>query len=386
MREGGALVTDGIWRKSLAAVRGLGEEGVAVAVGEVSRLNAAGFSRFAIRSLRYPSPAAEPARFVEWILEAAARLRLSSILPMEDATLDLCLGARDALPRGCGIPFPDSDLVRRLRDKARALELAASLGIPAPRTVAPTGPEDPRLEPFRARSVVKPRVGSGSRGRRYVERRETLPAAIRAVEAERGACVVQERVPPGGRAIGVGCVLGRGGETLAAVAYRRLRQYPVDGGPGTLRETIEHPEAVERSLALLRAAGWFGPAHCEFLEDPATGEPLLIEVNPRFWGSLALAVRAGVNVPLLCHDLARGASPAPARRYRVGVRCRFLFPGDALHFLHNPGRWRLDPPFFRFRGAHYDVESWRDPGPALGQFLSLLPFLTRAEFRGIRRG
>src|SRR5262245_22204378 len=386
MREGGALVTDGIWRKSLAAVRGLGEAGVPVAVGEVSRLNVAAFSRYARRRLRSPSPAAEPDRFLGWLVETAERLRLSSILPMEDATLDLCLRARSALPRGCGVPFPEPAVVARLRDKAGALELAASLGIPAPRTVAAHGPEDPRLGRLRAPFVVKPRVGSGSRGRRYVERREDLPAAIRAVEADRGACVVQERIPAGGRAIGVGCVLGRDGEALAAIAYRRLRQYPVDGGPGTLRETIDHPEAVARSLALLRAARWFGPAHCEFLEDPATGEPLLIEANPRFWGSLALAVRAGANVPFLCHEIARGAEPAPVRTYRLGVRCRFLFPGDALHFLRNPDRWRLDPPFFRFRGAHYDVESWRDPGPALGQFLSLVPFLTRAEFLAIRRG
>ncbi|HET6204206.1 MAG TPA: ATP-grasp domain-containing protein [Planctomycetota bacterium] len=386
MREGGSLVTDGIWRKALAAVRGLGEARVPVAVGEVSRLNAAAFSRFARRRLRYPSPVSAPERFGAWLVETAGELRLSSILPMEDATLDLCLRIRAALPRGCGVPFPEPGVVGRLRDKARALELASSLGIPAPRTVPALGPEDPRLAALRPPFVVKPRVGSGSRGRRYVERRQDVPAAIRAIEARRGACVVQERVAPAGRAIGVGCVLGRDGGALAAVAYRRLRQYPVDGGPGTLRETIEHPEAIARSIALLRAAGWVGPAHCEFLEDPSTGEPLLLEVNPRFWGSLALAVRAGVNVPLLCHELARGVDPAPVRTYRVGVRCRFLFPGDALHFLRNPDRWRLDPPFFRFRGAHYDVESWRDPGPALGQFLSLVPFLTRAEFRAIRRG
>ncbi|MGH7150356.1 MAG: hypothetical protein ACREIU_06650, partial [Planctomycetota bacterium] len=140
MREGGALVTDGIWRKSLAAVRGLGEAGVPVAVGEVSRLNAAAFSRFARRRLRSPSPTAQSDRFVGWLVETAERLRLSSILPMEDTTVDLCLRARTSLPRGCGVPFPEPGVVGRLRDKAAALELAASLGIPAPRTVAALGP------------------------------------------------------------------------------------------------------------------------------------------------------------------------------------------------------------------------------------------------------
>jgi hypothetical protein len=65
------------------------------------------------------------------------------------------------------------------------------------------------------------------------------------------------------------------------------------------------------------------------------------------------------------------------------VRCRFLVPGDVLHYLRNPDRARLDPPFWRFRdgGPWWDEWAADDPGPAFGRLASLWPLLTRPEWR-----
>ena len=135
----------------------------------------------------------------------------------------------------------------------------------------------------------------------------------------------------------------------------------------------EIEEAAER---LLRALGWYGVAMVEFRRDPRDGRYKLIEVNHRFWGSLQLAVVSGVDFPALLCRLALGEEPGPVPDYPAGVQCRWLFPGDLMHFLSNPDRMRLEPGFFRFSGPelHYDVGSWSDPLPVL---LVLADVLTR---------
>jgi hypothetical protein len=92
-----------------------------------------------------------------------------------------------------------------------------------------------------------------------------------------------------------------------------------------------------------------------------------MEVIPKLWGSISLAIAAGVDFPGLLYRLAIQGDVAPVFEYQVGVRCRFLL-GDTLHFLANPNRWHLQPRLFRFgdRETYGDLWDADDPGPVLG--------------------
>jgi predicted ATP-grasp superfamily ATP-dependent carboligase len=99
------------------------------------------------------------------------------------------------------------------------------------------------------------------------------------------------------------------------------------------RESIAaDPVLVERSKALLRCFAWEGVAMVEYKLDAATGTPYLMEINGRFWGSLQLAVDAGVDFPRLLVEHALGRPVAPVTRYRMGVRSRWWW-GDVDHLL-----------------------------------------------------
>ena len=101
-----------------------------------------------------------------------------------------------------------------------------------------------------------------------------------------------------------------------------------------------------------------------------------MEINPRFWGSLHLSIIAGVNFPYLLYRLSRGETFEPVERYKLGVRCRWMLPGDILHFIYNRRRASLIPDFFRFgdRNTSYDILSFSDPLPVLGRLLTPLTF------------
>ena len=70
----------------------------------------------------------------------------------------------------------------------------------------------------------------------------------------------------------------------------------------------------------------------EYKIDETTGTPFLMEINGRFWGSLQLAVDAGVDFPRLLVEAATGSSPKPVTNFRTGIRSRWLW-GDVDHLL-----------------------------------------------------
>ena len=379
------FVTDGHWRKTLAAVRGLGREGVRVTVGESTRIATARFSRHCRRAVVYPSPMSRPLDFLAFLFRDLERHPCELLLPMEDLTVRLLSRHRADLPPSTRLALPDHENLVLAMQKDRVLDLADGLGIPVPATWRVRTLQE--LDELRDRipypAVIKPTEGSGAVGVRYVSRPEDLKGTYQRVHARFPFPLIQERIPREGPGYGVSLLFDRAGGVRASFVHRRLREYPVSGGASTLRESVRRDDLLEMAVSLMRAIGWFGVAQVEFKTDPRDGTPRLMEVNPRFWGSLALALQCGVNFPHLLLRVARGEKVAEVRDYPVGRKCRWLLPGDLLHFLQNPRRMRLDPSFFRFRDGDtgYDICSLRDPLPVLGRVLTGLILLTDPDMK-----
>jgi len=178
----------------------------------------------------------------------------------------------------------------------------------------------------------------------------------------------------------VGVLMNFSSEPRATFAYRRLREYPVSGGPSTLRESVRDEALCRTTERLLSALGWVGVAMAEFKVDPRDGQRKLLEVNPRFWGSLHHAIVSGVDFPhLLCRMAMEGDVPIQ-QEYRVGVRSRSVIHGELMHFISNPERFHLRPGFLDF-SIPDDLLSTTDPWPVVGRVSSLIPALYDRELR-----
>ena len=219
--------------------------------------------------------------------------------------------------------------------------------------------------------MIKPKDSYGSRGLRYIKRREELIDEYKRVHRVYKYPLVQEYIPPGGDAYGVSVLLDKSSEVKALFVHRRLREYPVTGGPSTLRVSMLKPEIANLGIRMLKALGWYGVAMVEFKVDPRDNTPKLMEVNPRFWGSLPLAILAGVDFPYLLYQVALEGDVEPVLKYQSEVKCRWLLPGDLLNFLSNLKRGKLETGFFSSfgNGTGYDILSSRDAMPVLGVFL-----------------
>jgi predicted ATP-grasp superfamily ATP-dependent carboligase len=402
------LVTDGHFRKTLAVVRSLGQKGVQVTVGERTFLNTSFFSKYCTRRLVYPSPRQAPNQFIEFFLKEIERNHYDCLFPMEEETLLLLVKYHSDISRYTYLLSPDLKKIEFTRDKRNLMQFAETHGIPTPKTfqIAPeplkvqgSRPESNKVEDrppsYRLRgldhgvdeipipAVIKPRISSGSFGIVYVKRKEDLLPSYQSVHERFPFPIVQEWIPDGGGIYGFSALFDEGSNVKAAFVHKKLRMYPVQGGPSTLGEGVEHPWIMELGLSLLKSLNWVGVGMAEFKVDPRDGIPKLMEVNPRFWGSLQLAIVSGVDFPYLILKMAKRESFEPVLRYAVGKRFRWLLLGDLLHFLNNPNRFHLDPSFFHFfdPNTSYDVLSKDDPLPLLGSVATLSTFLYDPEMK-----
>jgi len=387
----GVLVTDGHWRKTLAVVRSLGRKGIPVTVGERTFLNTSFFSKYCSRRIVYPSPRRYPDPFIEFLLEEIKNNRTCCLFPMEEETLLLVARFRSEISKYTTLLIPDLEKIEFVRDKGKLLRFAESHGIPIPKTLyslennKPDMVRDgnPASYVVQGPAVIKPRISSGSFGIAYVNGGEDLFSLYQRVHARYPFPLVQDWIPDGGGIFGVSALFDEASNVKAAFVHKKLRMYPVKGGPSTLREGVDHPQIMELGLSLLKSLKWVGVALVEFKVDPRDGVPKLMEVNPRFWGSLQLAIDSGVDFPYLIFKMARGETFQPVLHYEAGRRCRWLLWGDILHFVTNPHRFSLHPSFFRFfePKTSYDIISKEDPVPVLGSMATALTFLYDPEMK-----
>jgi len=355
------IVTDGLWRKSVSAIRALGSAGYRVFVLSDSLLTTGFYSRYTSRSFKGPTAAQDPEAFGAVLHQAIAATggRPAALFPMEDASCEWVLRFGSTLPSHVRWLLPDANHFEMARDKGRTFEIAQQMGIPCPQTLAPASVAELKnlltshpIENF----VIKPRIGSGSSGIVYGD-------AIRQISleehwSEHGPLLFQERIPAEGEAWGVSMLYDRAGRQRAAFSHRRLRQYPNSGGPSTQRESMAHNELYQHSQRLLSGLEWRGIAMVEWKMHPVSGRPMLMEINPRFWGSLALAIRAGVDFPTLYADAALDRSlPETEPAYPAGVVCRWMIPGDILRYLSDTAPTKESLRTF-LRGAIRDSEEY----------------------------
>jgi predicted ATP-grasp superfamily ATP-dependent carboligase len=379
------LVTDGHFRKSLAVVRSLGRKGVRVTVGERTFLNTSFFSKYCTKRFVYPSPQQSPDQFIEFLLKEIKENHYDCVFPMEEGTLLLLAKYHSEISEYTYLLIPDLKKIEFVRDKGNLVRFAEKIGIPTPRTfyVPPS-----RTLPLEGggegwRFVIKPRISSGSFGIVYARNREDLMPSYHRVHERYPFPLIQEWIPDGGGTFGLSALFDEASNVKAAFVHKKLRMYPVQGGPSTLGEGVEHPQIMELGLSLLKSLNWVGVGMVEFKVDPRDGIPKLMELNPRFWGSLQLAIVSGVDFPYLMLRMAKRESFEPILHYAVGKRFRWLLLGDILHFLNNPHRFHLHPPFFHFSDPNtsYDIFSKDDPLPLLGSVATFFTFLYDAEMK-----
>jgi predicted ATP-grasp superfamily ATP-dependent carboligase len=398
------LVTDASRGSAIAFIRSLGRRGWRVTAADFKPSSAGFRSRYTTDRLLYPPPTKRPEEVVEAIRAAVARQGIDLVVPITDDVGLPLSEARSTFDGITKLALPQTEALAMAHDKGVTLDLAARLGVPAPATRFVASGEDavPAAAELGYPVVVKPTVSrelldDGTIGSYAVTYAADAGELRRRLEGIGGAPVLLQRWLPG-VGLGVELLMDRG-RPLAAFQHRRIHEVPPTGGASALRESVDlDPDVYDHAVRMLGELRWTGLAMVEFRRGP-DGIGHLMEINGRVWGSLPLAVRAGMDFPGRLADLLLDGPPdlgvPVATEYRRGVRARNLsldlgWIGAVLlgrrpyPYLPWPGRGAaigamlglLDP---RIKDDHMTLA---DPGPGF----ALLGSLPREGVARLRRG
>ena len=383
------LITDGEQRAALAIVRSLGAAGYRCIVCASASRNISGSSRYAAAQIMVADCVNSAASFAADVQRIVRDERIDLIIPVSEAAVLALLPVRDSID--AVIPFPPLPVFEAICDKSRVLAQAAVAGIKVPEQRELASVNDAADPGIPLPAVLKPARSvftdeHGVRGKvtvRWARTQEEVREGLEAYPA--GAFLVLAQRAVEGPGVGIFVLLHKG-RLLARFAHRRVREKPPSGGVSVLRQS-EPMDArlLERSLDLLRSFDWDGVAMIEYKLDERTGDAYLMEINGRFWGSLQLAIDAGVDFPVLLAAASFDEPMTPVESYRF-VRSRWFW-GDVDHLI---ARWREPGSTWRLR-AGSAVRWLRGFGPAYSseifRWSDPLPFAreTLEWFRSLHR-
>ena len=242
-------------------------------------------------------PRGDDPRLVDVLHDASKARRIEMLLPTVDAELLPVAMARERFEAmGVTLPISPAECLRVCRDKQLLLDRVRG-EVPVPDYEALTQDVADRVDSFPR--FVKPRLGAGSRGIAKIMRREDLDK-----QPKDGSVMLQEYLP--GEEYSVDVYVRRDGVVVGAVPRERMK---VDSGIAVASRTVNVPEVVQSAITTAEIIGIRGIANVQF-KRAADGVFKLLEVNPRFPGTLPLTTAAGIDMPRLMVDEAMGR-PVP---------------------------------------------------------------------------
>lgn len=309
------LVCDGDGKAALAITRSLGQKGIYVIVGTHMFTGRALFSKYCKETVQYPDPHDET-NFLSFMLDYSIQNKINMIIPVSYITCRFFSKYKNAFEMETEIPIADWESMQLASDKHSTMKIADACGVPRPRT---TG----HLE---LPVVVK--SNTESKFLRYVNTNEEFD------KIDLTDKTTYEYIP----GTGYGYVaLYDHGKLIVDFMHVRLREYPITGGPSTFAKAVYYDEMKQYGEKIFTYLNWHGVGMCEFKLDDRDDKFKLIEINPKFWGSIDLAMVCGVDFPYHLVKLTHPYIVERKLKYQAHSKMfRWLFPAEILYILAKP--------------------------------------------------
>lgn len=356
---------------ALAVTRALGRAGIPVISAFHSAREYASASKYVTRRVLTPDPVVDADGFVRVLRSLGEDHPGSLLVPAYDEALLAVAEHRESLSEHFAVGCMDSEHTNRCLDKKQTYAIAERAGVPFPRTLSPSSLEE--LEAWTDEIsfpwIVKPRLShlyarAGAGKMTKVENREELLSAWAAAKEAGLGVVVQEFIPgPDHNGANYNVYIADGEVWAEATAHKlRSKRPEIESPRMVLSKDI--PEVTELGRRITQAVGIDGFANVEFKCHARTGVFHLIEINARHNMSAGLAVRCGVNFPLIEYEhRMHGTRPGPVAG-ETGVYWISL-EWELREARRLAKRRELPRNYLRpYVGPHvHDVLDWRDPAP-----------------------
>lgn len=368
------LILDAHLRAALASIRSLGKKDISVDCVSEKEFPIGFFSKYCKKRMVFQNLNSYPEMFIKELINTLRKDNYDCVIPFSTFSAFLLAKYRETLSEYTNISSPNFDVFLQAYDKKNVIKKAIDQGIACPKTY-----DFDTLKNYDKCSnqlVIKPRKQHGT-GIFICNSIKELPEYYKKMSEAFGPCYIQEFIPNGGE-VGVYTLLNNKSKLKAVTIQRRIRSISPYGGISTFRETIKYDsQLVDITLNLLQSINWVGPAMVEFRIDANDTIPKFIEINPRFWGSLQLSIKAGIDFPYLLYKMLTEGDIESQLNYKENVQCRWFF-GDLANFRSSSNKLKNIHDFLKFK-TNYDVVSIEDPWPMIFNPLMILRNLANID-------
>lgn len=327
-----ALLSYGWVRSTYAALVNLSKRNLNVAVADSTYVGMCQMSRYTKKVFHYSDFLSSQTKFLEDIKIILDTAKPKVYLPSHDET-EIIAAHKDLFTQATHIPIPALEQLKIANCKSASQQFATQHGIPTAKRICYDKPDElmGQIKPLQ-KIVIRLRKGNSAKGVFYAtgpqDVHQTVVSLIKkySCTADRYP-VVQEYI--NGEGWGVSCLYWEG-RRIAHFTHRRLREKTETGGTSTLREHQPNETLEQMAFTLLDKLQWHGLAMIEFKYDPVEKKGYFIEINPRLWGSIHLAISAGIEFPYLLY-LCATDGPESAKRHLL--KCTVKFPWRSRWYL-----------------------------------------------------
>lgn len=328
-------VTNSQYKHSLGIIRALGKLGIKPYVISDKKWSLCGLSRYCRQEIIVDKNYTQK-EIISKLNEFNIELL---ILVGTDSFKKIVPWKRELKKNNIEIVTVDSATLNLAFSKVATYALASHVGVPIPKTVYPKNFDqlDSLKKEISYPCVIKGLYEVGGNIVDYVFNEEQLNIKYKHLckknnisEAD-GLPMLQEYIAGSGCAFFA--VYNRG-KCCLTFQHKRIREYPVSGGASVCAESYKNDLVEKYGKLLLDTLKWHGVAMVEFKLN-AANIPILMEINPKFWGSTDLSLEANVNFPKALIDIYLGNEIEYSNNYKYPFRYHWPLNGDFLHAIDN---------------------------------------------------
>lgn len=351
------LILDGGAAHAMAIAESLKSNGYSVAVLCNDKFEYGYHTKFADE--KYIGMDSHKKEYAEFMLDFLKEHKFDVLIPTSDTSAEFMSFNKHELKKLTGVLMPEREVFERGYDKNNLMTICREHSFPHPYTIDLSKFNDMAsndLKDFPYPALLKPNLTSGGRGMTLINSLEELKILYPIIYEKYGECHLQQYIKAGGRQLKVQVMTDINGEPKYTSVIWKQRYYPINGGSSCCNLTIDNPEIADICCRLLKIIGWVGFADFDLIENPDTGELLIMELNPRIPACVRSAFKSGMDYATMIADVTLGM-PLREYNYESGKSLRHL-GFDILWFLESPNRFRTKPSWFKFWGNNLYFQDW----------------------------
>ena len=328
-------------------------------------------------------------KFTKFIIDTISKSNYQSVIPLDDNSAEIVSDNLEELKKYVKIVAPNKEVFQKGYDKHLLMDLCERNNYPHPPTaiIKKRDVTAKDIKHLQFPVLIKPNITCGGRGMTLVKTQEELVEKFPMIYEQFGECHIQSYIPQGGAQVEVQLYVNEKRELVQSSVIYKYRWYPENGGSSCCNKSIVNEKIVDICYSILKDLNWVGFADFDTIEDPRTGELLIMEINPRLPACVKTTFASGIDWGNVLINEYQGKEHSRFKmRKEIFLR---HFGMEMLWFFHSKKRFSTNPSWFKFFGKnvfYQDASCWSDPLPfvygTLGNFKKQLS----PEFRKSKSG